>query len=60
MITLNMTFSDLSMITQALVSQIALSKSRMHGLRNRSALYRMYTNDIFHCTELLNTLKNHG
>lgn len=60
MITLNMTYSDLSMITQALVSQIALSKNGMHGLSKRSSLYRMYANDISHCTELLNTLKNHG
>lgn len=59
MITLNMTYSDLSMITQALVSQIALSTNEMRGFSKRSSLYRMYANDIKHCYELLNTLKNH-
>ena len=58
MITLNMTYSDLLMITQALVSQIALSKNGMHGLSKHSSLYRMYANDIKHCNELLNALRN--
>ena len=58
MFTLTVTYSDLCMLSEALLAQIAISKKEMNGLSKESSLYRMYVDDINHCNELLGTLKN--